>query len=133
MDVEFGNVAHLNTEETGWIIGFSDWTKTESDSANLRHVPLNSNLSNVCVKWSHHLVGNDGLQNKPISTGRTISILVSETGGFRISFSHSPNFNDVEDKDNLLEKHGDFVMWGDGIYHKAMTEKDSTILTIRWA
>ena len=32
MDVEFGNVADLDTNDTRWIIGFSDWTKTEDGS-----------------------------------------------------------------------------------------------------
>ncbi len=134
MNLEFGNAANLDTEKTGWIIGFSDWTKSDKEAGiNLRHVPLNSDISNICVKWMHHLAGEFSLTNKPISTGRTISILVNDSGAFRLTFSVNPNFQDATDESFVLKKRGDFVMWGDGVYHKAKTEKDSTILTIRWA
>lgn len=134
MNVEFGNAAELDTENTGWIIGFSDWTKIGDGSGiNLRHVPLNSDISNLCVKWSHHLADGIWLENKPVSTGRTISILVSDAGSFRLSFSQEPEFSHSKDTSKLLEKQGDFAMWGEGVYHKAIAEKDSTMLTIRWA
>ena len=35
-------------------------------------------------------------------------------------------------KSYLLEKHGDFVIWGPGVYHTAYCEEDSVILTLRW-
>ena len=37
MELETGNAGEVDTNGTGWFIGFSDWT--EAGDANLRHMP----------------------------------------------------------------------------------------------
>ena len=130
MDVEFGNVGCLNTEGTGWFIGFSDWTKHAP--ANLRQVSQEAIAKSLCVKWFHHQIGIPNGDPKPVSEGRTISILVSETGRFRLEFSTKDNFPAGSTDSYTLRAHGDFVIWGEGIYHRAYSEAESTILTLRW-
>ncbi|MEH6445593.1 MAG: hypothetical protein V7784_16990 [Oceanospirillaceae bacterium] len=133
MDVEYGNVNKLDTQSTGWFIGFSDWTKCIiTDDSGLRFVPSEAQLKGLCVKWMQHHKGDPRGYNKPVSIGRTVSILVSDTGGFRLEFCMEKNFQIDEKKSYLLQNQGDFVIWGSQLYHQAIVEKDSTILTIRW-
>jgi hypothetical protein len=133
MRVEFGNVKNLDTQSTGWFIGFSDWTKFDpSDGSALRFVPPEAQLKGLCVKWMQHHVNDARGFNKPISTGRTMSLLISEVGGFRLEFSLEKIFQTDEKKSYLLQEQGDFVIWGSQLYHQAIVEKESTILTIRW-
>lgn len=130
MNVEFGNAGSIDTNETGWFIGFSEWMK--SDPHNLRFIPRDLSLNSLCVKWGLHTVGSPNGEEKPISEGRTMSMLVSERGRFRLNFDNKRDFSSGEMKSFLLEKHGDFVIWGPGIYHSAYCEQDSAILTLRW-
>lgn len=133
MDIEFGNLDNLDTNGTGWFIGFSDWTKSESaNDTNLRFNPYGQEFSNLSVKWMHHKVGETKGLNKPLSYGRTITMLMSATGGFRIEFSERPGFKEADTQSCLLANRGDFVIWGENLYHQAFVESDSTTLTIRW-
>ena len=84
MNVEFGNAGSIDTNETGWFIGFSEWMKSEPH--NLRFIPRDLSLNSMCVKWGIHTAGSPNGEEKPISEGRTISILVSEQGKFRLNF-----------------------------------------------
>ena len=130
MDVEFGNAGTVDTNLTGWFIGFGDWVK--DSGLNLRHVPQDEFNRSLCVKWYHHVKGNPSGEIKQLSEGRTISILVSEPGRFRLEFSTNPEFSSDSVKSFLLQNHGDFVIWGSGIFHRAFGEDASTILTLRW-
>lgn len=130
MDIEFGNAGSVDTEGSGWFLGFSDWTK--ANNSYLRYIQQNTDLRSLCVKWFAHKKGNPNGESKPISEGRTISILVSTNGRFRLEFSSAPDFRQNEVKSFILKEHGDFVIWGSNLYHRAFGEEDSTILTIRW-
>lgn len=130
MNIEFGNAGKVDTAGSGWFIGFSDWTK--SDKNYLRHVPFNADISSLCVKWFEHKKGNPNGEPKPISEGRTLSIMVSAAGSFRLEFAESPQFISDQFRSFTLRNHGDFVIWGSGLYHRAFGEEDSTIMTIRW-
>jgi len=79
-----------------------------------------------------HSVGDKRGFNKPLSMGRTISLFVSESGGFRLEFSKRQSFQADEMKSYLLQQQGDFVIWGAQLYHQSIVEKESMILTIRW-
>ncbi|MEO0738812.1 MAG: hypothetical protein AAFZ35_18610 [Cyanobacteria bacterium J06649_12] len=133
MDIEFGNLNDLDTNDTGWFIGFSDWTKADpAKDVNLRFNPYGQEFSNLSAKWMHHTVGETRGLNKPISYGRTITMLMSDSGGFRIEFSSSPDFKSPDTYNYVLKKRGDFIAWGANLYHQAFVECDSTTLTIRW-
>jgi hypothetical protein len=132
MDAEFGNAGDTDTRGTGWFVGFSDWVR-ESASSDLRHVPGGSLLEGLSVKWMHHPAGDGRGLDKPVSQGRTLSILVSPAGRFRIQLSRHPDFPAGAIVEHVLQRHGDFSVWGAGIHHRWFVDADSIVLTIRWA
>jgi len=128
MEIERGNVETINTNGTGWIVGFGPWL----ENSLLRQMSELSPARRVGVKWMCHHTTDDPARgkNKPVSKGRTISILVSQEGGIRLEF-WSDN-NDESPMTCVLKEHGDYVIWGEGIYHQWSVEADSTVLTVRW-
>lgn len=129
-NVEFGNASALDTSGTGWFVGFSDWTK--KPPAHLRHVPVEELAAGLCVKWFSHPAGNPNGESKPLSEGRTMSILVSATSEFRIEFSATDDFA-PDILAHTLRRHGDFVIWGPGVFHRAFGIQPASILTVRWS
>jgi hypothetical protein len=58
MDIEFGNAAQLDTSDTGWFIGFSEWTKANLPSTtSLRYMPQAQRAHRLCMKWMQHQIG----------------------------------------------------------------------------
>jgi hypothetical protein len=133
MDIEFNNAAELDTNGTGWFIGFSEWAKARvSGMTDLRYLPQNQRSHTLCVKWMRHPAQDPRGGAKPISVGRSLSLLVSETGRFRVEFSQDSKFPASAIVRHTLTKHGDFVAWGENLYHRWFAIEDSTILTLRW-
>ncbi|MDM0021619.1 hypothetical protein [Variovorax saccharolyticus] len=129
-NVEFGNAGDLDTHGTGWFVGFSDWTR--KPPTHLRHVPAEELAGGLCVKWFSHPAGNPNGEYKPLSEGRTMSILVSPSSEFRIEFSASDDFA-TDIVAHTLRRHGDFVIWGPGLFHRAFGVQPACILTVRWS
>lgn len=133
MDIEFGNAGTVDTQGTGWFIGFSPWTKSGPDAAGaLRHMPQETLARTLHVKWMEHPAGDDRGQAKPPSQGRTISLQVSPTGQFRLEFSRQATFPADDVARYTLARHGDFVIWGENLYHRWFVDAPCTVLTIRW-
>ena len=133
MDIEFGNLGKLDTHGTGWFIGFSEWTRSGSaDAPNLRYMPKDALASTIHAKWMLHPANDDRGTQKPPSEGRTISILVSDGGRFRIQFAPNERFDATNTVQYLLDAHGDFVIWGEDIHHRWFVDRECTILTLRW-
>jgi hypothetical protein len=133
MDVEFGNAGEIFTDETGWFVGFSEWAKTGSaERSELRFMPKEQRSHTLCVKWMFHPACDGRGEAKPPSEGRTLSILVSEGGRFRIEFSERSDFPPEETIGFRLERHGDFFVWGERLHHRWFVDADCTLLTIRW-
>lgn len=130
IDLDIGNAHDLDTQGTGWFIGFSPWTL--ASQGGLRHVPREQAVHGLAVKWFDHPTGHDSGNAKPVSEGRTISILVCAGAAFRIEFSESPGYEEEGVRSVLLQREGDYVAWGAGLFHRWRCEKRSTILTIRW-
>jgi hypothetical protein len=130
MEVEFGNAGEVETNGTGWFIGFSPWSKTEA--SGLRQMPADLEATGLCVKWFQHKKGDPNGEPKPLSEGRTISILVSQQSEFKIEFSKSSAFEPDQTTTYVLRKHGDFAAWGHGINHRAYGLQSACILTVRW-
>lgn len=126
MDLEFGNAGEVNTNDTGWFIGFSAW------ATGLRQMPKDLRSHTMHVKWMEHPAGDPRGIAKPPSEGRTISIFVSERGKFRIEFSPDERFADDQTQRYTLDRHGDFIIWGEDIHHRWFVDDDCVILTIRW-
>ena len=101
-------------------------------SLNLRHIPKDLRSHALTMKWGVHQKGSALGLDKPTSEGRTISILVSETGRFRLQFSACGDFTKKDMVEHVLGKHGDFVIWGSEIYYQWFAEEDCVILTLRW-
>lgn len=131
MDLSTGNAHDANTQGTGWFIGFSEWTR--QPGSDLLHVPRDQPLSGLCVKCYDHPAGHDSGPGKPVSEGRTVSLLVSEGSRFRIEFCETPDFASSPVRTVLLQRHGDFAAWGEGLYHRWHCEAASTVLTLRWS
>ncbi|WP_076999524.1 hypothetical protein [Variovorax sp. KK3] len=130
-NVEFGNAGELDTRNTGWFVGFSPWT--QGTPGQLRHVPAGEAMAGLCVKWFSHGAGDPNGEPKPLSEGRTMSILVSPESEFRIEFSTRADFAADTFIAHTLRRHGDFAIWGPGVFHRAFGVKPASILTVRWA
>lgn len=126
-----GNAYEAETRGTGWFAGFGDWTL--SGPLDLLHIPKDQKLSGMCIKWYDHPSGDDS-GGKPVSEGRTISILVSNESEFRIDFCESPDFDTAAAVETVvLRRHGDFAAWGAGLYHRWHCVSRATVLTVRWS
>jgi 2'-5' RNA ligase len=130
LGLEIGNAGALDTQGTGWWIGFSDWTR--DGSANLRHMPAQLAAIGVSAKWYDHPAGHPHGEAKPISEGRSVSLLVGEQGGFRLDFSRDAAFPPEQTFTRVMRRRGDFAAWGAGLHHRAFGLCDSSILTLRW-
>lgn len=130
LGLEFGNAGALDTQGTGWWIGFSDWTR--DGAANLRHMPAGVAALGMSAKWYDHPAGHPNGEAKPISEGRSVSLLVGEQGDFRIDFSRDAAFPPGHTFTRVLRRRGDFVAWGAGLHHRAFGLRDSSVLTLRW-
>lgn len=128
--IEFGNAGRVDTAGTGWFIGFSEWTT--SNGLKLRHVPTDEESKGLCVKWFMHPAGDPSGQAKPLSEGRTMSILVGAQSEFRLEFSQSQDFAPESTVVYTLREPGDFVIWGAGVFHRAFGIQPASILTVRW-
>ncbi len=130
MDLEFGNAGLVDTNGTGWFLGFSEWTKSEQSF--LRYIPKDYLAKSLCVKWHVCERGDPNGEEKPISEGRSMTILISEFGQFQLDFDRESQFSPSSMESYTLTKQGDFVIWGSGIYHRAFCFDKSVLLTLRW-
>lgn len=127
MNYVVGNAGEVDTGGTGWFIGFSDWTRY----SDLLHVPKDQGVTGLCVKWYDHPSGQESGE-KPVSEGRTVSILVTGDSAFSIDFSGSPLFEPEGVETVVLQRRGDFVAWGEGLFHRWRSLTPATVLTVRW-
>lgn len=131
MDLLQGNAHEADTRGTGWMLGFGDWTRRPD--SDLLHVPQDLALAGLCLKWFEHPDGHASGNDKPVSEGRTLSVLVSENARFQLEFCQSPDFQATPVRTVMLERHGDFAIWGAGLYHRWTCLRRATILTVRWS
>lgn len=132
MDVEFRNAYDIDTHGTGWIVGQGDWLRGDLPGEALRHMPQHWCSRGLCVKWMVHPAGDPRGRDKPKSEGRTMSIMVSDTGHFRLQFSRDPLFPESDTVEHVFNRHGQCAVWGEGLYHRWFVDEECTILTLRW-
>lgn len=133
MDIEVSNAGTLDTNNTGWFLGFSEWAKANIPGVlDLRYMPEEMRSHALCLKWMAHPKDDPRGTIKPPSQGRTISILVSESGRFRLQFSEHADFPEGQVTEHTLEHHGQFAAWGENIYHRWFVDEACTIVTLRW-
>jgi hypothetical protein len=75
----------------------------------------------VEVKWGVHHAGQQRPEWTVDEQRTTLIILVS--GRFRVDLSIATV---------LLERQGDYAVWGPGINHSWGAESDSVVVTVRW-
>jgi hypothetical protein len=107
MEIEFGNASEVDTRGTGWFVGCGAWTR--NGGLDLHHIPEEARSRGVCLKWIDHHAGDPNGVGKPPSVGRKVSILVSDSGRFRVEFSDDPAFPEGRTVAHTLTRRGDFV------------------------
>ncbi len=93
----------------GWLLGHF---REEGD-------PRHSDA--VEVKWGVHPRGERRAQWVEGEVRTALLVLVS--GRFRMEFPR---------RSVLLERQGDYVVWGRGVDHSWFAEDDSVVMTLRW-
>lgn len=73
------------------------------------------------VKWGTHAAGDSRPEWGVNHQATTLSILIS--GRFRLQFP---------DREVVLAKEGDYVLWLPGVPHGWLAEEASTVLTVRY-
>jgi len=107
-EIYTGNAEVDGSGARGWIIG-------SFIPKGLRHSEA------VEIKWGLHKAGEARDEWVTGEQRTTICVLIS--GTFTIQF---------RDREVTLGKAGDYVMWGEGIDHKWLTQGDSVVMTVRW-
>jgi hypothetical protein len=132
--LETGNAWDLYEpgDKTNWIVGETDLIPENSlrfmrQDNQAQHIEA-IKAKNLAVKWFVHQPTDppEWGKRKPSSKGRSMSVLVGE-GEFKLMFSIGGGVYTV-----VLDRPGDFVIWGEALDHSWMPIKNSTILTIRW-
>lgn len=104
-----GNAARDGEEHRGWIVGHF---MTADDVRRSEGVE---------IKWGVHTCGEERADWQGNESRTTVLLLVK--GRFRINLSVDTF---------VLEREGDYAMWGPGIGHSWLAEQDSVVITVRW-
>ncbi len=108
--VVYGNAVIEGADRWGWFMGH--FITPDDDPRS---------TADLEVKWAVHKAGDSRTQWAVNTEAATLSILVN--GGFRLQF---------EDREIVLSREGDYVLWSAGVPHCWVAESDCTILTVRW-
>jgi hypothetical protein len=106
-----GNAAIDGQDHRGWIVGHfmgdtNDDIRTSKD---------------VEIKWGIHPAGDERVEWQTDEYRTTVVVLVQ--GEFRLALS---------DREHILARRGDYVIWGPGTSHSWQAITDSVVVTIRW-
>ena len=108
--VVFGNAVIEGAKRSGWFIGHFI-----TPSEDLR------STEDLEVKWAVHKAGDSRTEWAVNNQAATLSILIK--GQFRLQF---------EDREIILAREGDYVLWSACVPHCWVAESECTILTLRW-
>ncbi|MEV1288528.1 signal peptidase I [Micromonospora sp. NPDC049679] len=109
-EVYVGNAGVDAPLERGWLLGHF-----MPPEAGVRH------SADVEIKWGAHPPGD---RREQWATGeRRTALLVLISGRFRV---------ELPDRTVLLDRQGDYVVWGPGVDHSWWAEQESIVLTVRW-
>lgn len=117
---------------TNWIVGESPTTPADSlrfmRQGNKENNTVGAKATDIAVKWFVHKPTDppEWGKRKATSEGRSMSLLAGE-GKFKLRFSKGD-----QECTLILDKPGDFAIWGPGLEHSWEPIQISTILTIRW-
>jgi mannose-6-phosphate isomerase-like protein (cupin superfamily) len=105
-----GNVAVASRDTRGWFLGHF----MPGDDNPLR-------TSELELKWFTHAKGETRSEWAPGNPVKTLNILMR--GRFILLFP---------DREVVLEREGDFVLFGPDVPHSFRSEEESLVLTVRW-
>jgi len=106
----YGNAADDGQDTRGWVLGaFIDPSKGVRSSKDVE------------VKWGIHPLG-DKRAAWTADDQRTTMVLLIE-GTFRV---------DLTTGSIIMERQGDYIVWGPGIDHSWEALAPSTVITVRW-
>ncbi|MBE3001346.1 signal peptidase I [Nocardiopsis sp. HNM0947] len=108
-NVYVGNAGKDAVLDRGWLLGHF------KDPDDPRHSEA------VEIKWGVHQRGDE--RARWVRGEQRTALLVLISGRFRVAL---PN------REVLLERQGDYVVWGHGTDHSWFAEEDSVVLTVRW-
>ena len=109
MSIVTGNAGEEDPRFRGWLVGHF------RDPDELKHAEA------VEVKWSLHPAGNARAAWSPGEAATTLALLVR--GRFVLTFP---------EREALLAREGDYVLWGPGVPHRWHAEDASVVVTVRW-
>ncbi|MEV5353261.1 signal peptidase I [Streptomyces sp. NPDC086081] len=107
--VYVGNAGRDAVLDRGWILGHF---KGAGD-------PRRSEA--VEIKWGVHPRGE--ARSRWVRGEERTALLVLISGRFRV---------ELPGRSVLLERQGDYVVWGRGVDHSWRAEEESVVLTVRW-
>jgi quercetin dioxygenase-like cupin family protein len=107
--VYVGNAGQDAALDRGWLLGHF---KQPGD-------PRHSEA--VEIKWGVHPPGDR--RARWVRGEKRTALLVLVSGRFRVEFPG---------RSVLLERQGDYVVWGEGVDHSWVAEEESVLLTVRW-
>jgi len=105
-----GNAADDANAHHGWLVGHFI---TPPDSVR--------STGALEIKWGIHPAGQKRPEWSTDEQRTTLVMLVS--GRFRV---------ELPDGGALLQRQGDYLVWGPGTDHTWQAEKDSVVVTVRW-
>jgi quercetin dioxygenase-like cupin family protein len=106
-----GNAADDADQYRGWLLGhFIDQSEASARTTNALE-----------VKWGIHPAGQERASWTTDEDRNTLVLLVS--GRFAVNLTVG---------NVVMERQGDYVVWGPGIDHSWKAEKDSVVITVRW-
>ncbi|WP_061297668.1 hypothetical protein [Herbidospora cretacea] len=95
--------------DRGWLLGHFQ------PSGDPRH------SDEVEIKWGVHPKGEERAEWVTGESRTAMIVLIS--GRFRM---------ELRDRSVVLEKQGDYLVWGHGVDHSWVAEEESVVLTVRW-
>ncbi|MFF8675877.1 signal peptidase I [Streptomyces sp. NPDC015242] len=104
-----GNAGEDAALDRGWLLGHF------KDAGDPRHSDA------VEIKWGVHPRGDERAEWVRGEARTALLVLVS--GRFRV---------ELPGRSVLLERQGDYVVWGPGVDHSWYAEEESVVLTVRW-
>jgi hypothetical protein len=108
-NVYVGNADVDAAGDHGWLLGHF------KPADDVRH------SDGVEIKWGVHPRGDE--RARWVTGEKRTALLILISGRFRVELpGHSV----------LLDKRGDYVVWGHGVDHSWYAEEESVVLTVRW-
>jgi hypothetical protein len=108
-NVYVGNADVDGAGDRGWLLGHF------KPPGDVRH------STDVEIKWGVHPRGDS--RARWVEGEKRTALLLLVSGRFRV---------ELPDRDVVLSRRGDYVVWGQGVDHSWYAEEESIVLTVRW-